>query len=489
MTPRLSVLVASLLLFSACFDEVPHSTDSPRAQDSETGDPVYPSLTNFCRTMTISGNVFYNDLRTHGRFSLRDREGGGTGAAEPYGDGDDRNYLALRDAQVDLYEVDTTWDARYAGCEETHKVGSATVQKDGSFTWTGQVCEYCGTDPDGGQDASLSIGAKVLLRHCTDPETRCFSVADPQGDGVSDHYQDEWGGVTWSKWMTGASNTQPKQTAGTSPSLGTTYFEGASPTSQSARAANVFSSLVDVTRKMHLQAGVAFGRDEVVTYFPNVIGGIAHSHETGRLCVTDPGAGDWLDGDVEMHEYGHLLHYWEWANQGKWVSYAYDSNGDGFVTPDETEESYSQQEYANAAFKEGWADFVAGVTLDNTGSWLGCDGLETGNDQACPGGICPQGRHYFSDVTSVLCDLWDTESDCETRGGVEYCDTTDLTVNEMLDALHDVWIHASQTDRDIVIDADANDPAILGTFGVCTLFDELSNVGETFKVSGLDCGS
>jgi hypothetical protein len=480
-------LLASLLILGACADQPAVSIDEAAVMQTEDGDPVPPSMTNFCRNVTVTGSIFYNDLRASGRFAIRDKETGGPGTKEAFGSADDRNYLALLGGQVDIYEVDTNYN-NGASCNPTTYMGTTTIDRTGAYRWTGQVCETCGADLDGGQDEDLSIGVKISLRDCAESSERCTSVRDPDGAGATDHYDDDWDGTIWTHWQAGATNFGPKRISGTSAPIGTDYFQATnSPTGQTARAANVFASIVDVTRKVHTQIGLSFGHPEVKTFFPNSIGGIAHSHESGRLCVTDPGTGNWIEGGEPMHEYGHLIHYWAWNSHGKWVSYCYDTDGDG---DDDCAESYSQKEYANAAFKEGWADFVAGVALDGTGSGLGCDRMESdGTLLGCPGGVCGTGRHYFRDVTRVLCDVWDAPNECSQRGNGVYCDNINKTLIEMVDDLEDVWDHADADDKDEVIDADENHPAVLPTFGICSLYDEMSDASKssTFAASGLDC--
>jgi len=114
-----------------------------------------------------------------------------------------------------------------------------------------------------------------------------------------------------------------------------------------------------------------------------------------------------------------------------------------------------------------------------------------GNLLGCPGCVSETGRHFFRDVTRVLCDVWDEPGECVQRGNAVYCDNTDETLVTMVNDLEDVWAHANADDRREVETADENHPAIVSTFGICTLFDELgdSGISTTFKASGLDCGS
>jgi len=471
--------------------------------------------TNFCRTVTVSGTMYYNDLRTNGRFTLRDREPGWymyvpgvAPGSEPYGTGDNSNYYGLRDAQVDIYEVDRNYNAGAAGCSALTHAGTTTINQDGTYSWTGQVCETCGADDDGGQNASLSIAVKVSLRNCTDSGTRCFSVANPHGAGATNHFDDNWGGSTWTKWADGATDTAPYITAGTNVPLAVDRFE-VSTVGQTARAANIFASLVDVTRKVHVQLNVPFGHPEVVTYFPSSSGTVAHSHESGRICVPDGGDGTWIDGREPAHEYGHLLHFWEWGGYGKWVSYSYDSDGDGHIDTasdsdgdgvndvdvdgdgdlvDETAESTSTREWNNAAFKEGWANFIAGVTFDGTGSPRGCD-LRTTTHGATAGTITEDGKHWIDDVQVALCEVWDNTAQTVRRNGIDYRDNSNFTLNEMLDGLGRVW---NETDyQSLVTSATQSNPLGTNVLGVCALMGKLYDsdpaLPNALAVIGLDC--
>ncbi len=48
------------------------------------GSGAKPYVEPICRTVTVKGRVFYNDLRRNGRFSERLNQGNTKGTAEPY---------------------------------------------------------------------------------------------------------------------------------------------------------------------------------------------------------------------------------------------------------------------------------------------------------------------------------------------------------------------------------------------------------------------
>ena len=188
-------------------------------EDVNTGEPVYPDIPedqdpgggggdgggSQCKTITVSGNLYYNDLRAKGRFS--DRRARSTpsvaGSADPYTPnpitppagavrtGDNINYLGLLDATVQIHEVDDVSSVS-GNCSQATYVGNTAVRWDGSFSWTGTVCDPCKLDHDGANDNGVSIAALVRLRYCS--ATRCFSVRDPMGAPTDEtlHYADGW---------------------------------------------------------------------------------------------------------------------------------------------------------------------------------------------------------------------------------------------------------------------------------------------------------
>lgn len=470
-----------LLALVACGDHLESSTQA--LATGTDGGVVWPSTYEFCKTVTVSGKVLYNDLRASGRFSLRSGPSG-TGAVNALGTGTDINYLGLYDARVDLSEIDIGY-GQSAGCIPSRQLGSAIVRSDGTWSWHGEVCDNCNAESNEG-DESLSIAASIVLEHCDDE--RCFRVAEPDSSASTNHFADDWSGSTRSRQYRGATSTAPKVigTTATTLDLGTDYYQSSGSQTAGkasdldAQAANVFAELVDVTRKVHTELNVPFDQPEVSAYFPGSET-FTHSHEAGFLCIKNPGS-DWIESDDATHEYGHLLHYPEWAHHGKWVSYCYDSDCD---------ESTATQEYANAAFKEGWADFITAVTYDKTGSSKGCNEKETDAPLGCPvGQTCPTGRHYIKDVTQVLCDLWDGgTADCNGSS----CDQLSVSLPNLVDALHDTWTEATPDQRDAYIHSSEHNVTTTA-LGICELAKALVASGPSKSVvagalgaSGLDC--
>jgi hypothetical protein len=457
------------------------------------GGRVDPSVYEYCKTITVSGNVFYNDLRSEGRFSLRSSPTNTPGTRNKWNSGNNKNYLGLLDARVDLYEVDLNY-GEHAGCIPTEKFGSATVGADGRWSWHGQVCDHCNAESNEG-DESLAIHADIVLEHC-DSE-RCFRVAEPDDSAISNHFADDWFGQTRARQYRGATATAPVVIgpATTSVDLGTDYYQASGSqsagvsTDTDAKAANIFASLVDVTRKVQTELGVVYNEPEVSAYYPDISSlDWTHSHEGGFLCVAEPDPGKWIVGDEAPHEFGHLIHFSRWNHHGKWVYYCYDSNGN--PTNSGCPETSTTYTWANAAFKEGWADFIAAVTYNKTGSTVGCDDRETDPAIGCPAGqVCTTGRHYSGDVTTVLCDLWDNHnSDCNGAA----CDAESISLPDLVAGLRAEWNAAGNLQTDYN-NSSENNPTN-AALGVCEFAQALIGASantldltETLEVTGLNC--
>ena len=528
---------ALLALLGACSGEPPvSSADVPR-QISTDGDPVpldNPDTpdTPVCKTITVSGHVYYNDLRTNGRFSLRYRPPFGfgglmlIGSANPYEEGGlNKNYLGLLDATVELSERDGI--SVFQGCQPHDFVGETTINSAGYWTWSGQVCDSCRDDMEGAEDNGISISAKIKLENCSAPNTRCFSVLAPDASAPTgnSHYDDDWTGTLYSRWHRGASSSAPIVIHGnTVVDIGTDYFQE-DPTpgpgnfyDLDAQAASVFASAVDVTRKLHVDNNVRFQPDggEVEIYFPDVVKW-SHSHQdaSNRICINAPDIRNWegrdydlpdrwFDGSVVAHEYGHLVHYWQWDGNGKWVSYEFDSDNDGQIDQldedgndmendgdnlDEEASSSETREYVIAALKEGWAELVEHVTFDGTGSPSACDAVETDPAQECTGpATCTNNRHFYGDVKHALCDLYDGSRN--TEGG----DTVALSIRTLADTLAEIWDNQPANAADVA-SATINNRTT-ASFGMCDIARRIINRGsatrtamiDTLAQSLLDCG-
>lgn len=459
-----------------------------------------------CKTVSLSGRIMYNDLRESGRFGDRSTLVITVpGTEDSFGDSGDReNYLGMKGVKIELHEVDLL-GLSHQGCARNALEGSTYADDDGSWSWTGEVCDVCRIDGEGANDNGVSVAARVVLAHCDDPSEGCFSVDEPIPNG-SDHFDGNWSGTTWYRWWRGADLTSPRRLFNATPvSVGVDYFQTNLPsvrmetTDLYAKASNIFASLIDVTERVHGVEGVPFDRARwgtIRAYFPNGTGTGAHSHQADRFCVGEF-AGHWIPGSETTHEYGHLVHYWEWDGVGKYHSFCMDSDGDGELdTIDEDghdtdgdgdgrkecdeggDETGVQREYAGAAFKEGWASFVTRVTFEGANTGHSCGSIHDraptaysfrrfDNSLVCPAGAatCVEGRHFIGDVERALCEIYDGDSD----------DTLDLTFADMVDTLRLVWTTADPADREEVREASTfgiHDTAIV-PLGICRFAETL----------------
>lgn len=559
---RIALLSATAWVIAAAsaVHAVPVPVDDVDSPPPETpaGTGAKPYLEPVCRMVTVRGHVFYNDLRRNGRFSERTYRGGNTaGSAEPWVStpkpGDNANYLGLLDGTVRLYEHDR---ASGMACQQTSYVGSAIIDRNGEYSWHGEVCDSCASDSDGVDDRGVSVVAQVSLENCSSPDQRCFSVRDPKGAGEKDHYDDRWDGTVWSRWLRGADLVQPRIVSKENVvDLGDDYFQSersgavaAHVDDMPAQAASVFASMVDVTRKVHVEGKVPFEHaryGNIKAFFPSVLGdstGGAHSHQAGRLCVAAPqvaatyeardfeewlagprtekwvggydkiGDNDyepyrpeaWIDGYVVAHEYGHLVHYWTWGGVGKWTSFCY--------LDKDCEEKSDTQEYALAAFKEGWASFVGRMTYDDEASASNtCASAETESPLGCIRGkslLCGAGRHYITDVRYALCDLWDRNKDTAKwlsyesdslhvqARPIEYTDTAQAGIYTFRGALVKMWADATADEKKDVRQASAwdHDHAATAPLGLCRFSQALiggsisrASVESALAVNGIEC--
>ncbi len=215
ITHRAALLFALAWTFTTAFPahavQVPVDDVGSSPPTTPPGNGAKPYIEPICRTVTVKGRVFYNDLRRNGRFSERTNQGNTKGTAEPYTPtpkpGDNANDLGLRDATVRLYEFDR---ASGMACQQTTYLGTAIVQSNGEYAWHGEVCDTCAADGDGADDKGVSIVAQVSLENCNDPAQRCFSIRDPKGTGEKDHYDDKWDGPVYTRWLKGADLIQPR---------------------------------------------------------------------------------------------------------------------------------------------------------------------------------------------------------------------------------------------------------------------------------------
>lgn len=211
---------------------------------------------------------------------------------------------------------------------------------------------------------------------------------------------------------------------------------------------------------------------------------------------------DWVDGYTIAHEYGHLVHFWAWGGVGKWASYCMKAD---------CAESTATKEYAQAAFKEGWASFVGRMTYNDEST--AADTCATVDDDAPLGCVsktplCTTGRYYITDVRSALCDMWDSTKDIGKWGKrtsdprvlepLNFTDTAQAGIYTLRSALVKMWDEASADEKKEIREATASDPkdgkTATTALGLCRFTQALisdtqpkANVETALLVNGIEC--
>jgi hypothetical protein len=354
------------------------------AGNYDLGSPTYKA---FPIRFTLTGRLFYNDLRKIGRFEWRRDPSGARGVEVGFSE-DAANYLAALDVVADIYEIDFS-DGD--GCIAQQKLGSATVGPHGTFTKEITAVDLC-------DSGALEIAVVFRTRFCN--STRCFSVVGDDGATV---YRLPAEGYT---------PDDPATVRGGVVDLGDHYFQlDPDGHDEYAMAANVYASLVEVTRVFHRSNSIPFGKSEygeVFANFPSTYKDIATTESATRLHIPMPSK--WIGGGGPMHEYGHVLHMRTWDGStggcGDCPGGRYGRDGDDGWSKD-------SWEYPNAALGEGWGNFVRRATEKS------CDEIdENSTDEPIysASGTYPfaglsDGDAFAGNVTKLLCDWYDRERD------------------------------------------------------------------------------
>jgi hypothetical protein len=513
------------------------TSENPGDVGGDDPPPDEGSPGQVCKRVTVSGSVYYNEQRTYGRFSLRYRRGAKvvgpygailfnptqTGTQYKLAPDPGLNYLGLYDATVEIVEVDVGAKSHFPGCSLSVMYGSTTVDEFGDYTWTGDVCDSC--DADGAE--AIDVAVRVKLKSCPDADGRCFEVKDPGPWCSGCSLNNETAAGTYERYYPSADLTNPRRVVN-GPAvfdLADMYYEDVAGTYSDvvAQAANVFSEMVDVTRFVHVKAGIPayqaqYGSVDVI-YPSNWDSALGHSHESSKLCLrashtdgvvtptiecssVDPATGmavctrGWYRGTIVMHEYGHIVNYRAWDGHGKSVSYC-------FNNWPACEELWHTAEYTSAAFKEGWAEFVWHAALEGHNSasetddpWgCGAAAYDTMATDVCPGPeACGDGHRVIENVSHALCDWYDEVDD----NNPQFCQSTDhldAGMYAIWAEMKGMWDVGSVSERD-AYDGTAKDDGLDlcemaehfldETIGAHTT--ETDNLFDVLENNGTDCG-
>ncbi|MEZ4361018.1 MAG: hypothetical protein R3B48_12615 [Kofleriaceae bacterium] len=345
-------------------------------------------------TATIHGQVVFNDRRNHGLFAARrglDKvtvgSKCGTDGLWPDGTSCATHWLAAQYMVVDIYERDTGFGPFDTNCKDSDKIGSATVNYDGTFTATFSVSDACNHD----DYTRTAITLRARTKFCG--ADWCFSV-----DSSANH--------PYELAYPGAGEASPLLvSAGDNITLGAMAFHPGGTSSTAVNdysiAANLYASLVDTVLTVHRDAGVPFYKDEygeLQYLYPSTQTSTATALSPTR--IVDKVNTSWDGGLTPAHEYGHILMQRAWGG-------SYGFNGVGISAGDGAA-AVSQQ----IAFKEAWAEFIAHAVFPLTN---GCELPSFDDNSQKPGsavwGALGEGTWWRLNVTKSLCDWHDARYD------------------------------------------------------------------------------
>jgi hypothetical protein len=351
-------------------------------------------LSALAGTATINGQVVYNDRRNHGLFAARRSLDKitvgakcGTDGLWPDGTSCATHWLAGQYMVVDIYERDKGFGLLDVNCKDSEKIGSATVNYDGTFTATFSTTDACNHD----DYAAPAITLSTRLKFCgTD---WCFSLNSDDNNPYELYYP-------------GASYLSPLLVhSGDNVTLGAMAFQLAGTASTDVNdysiAANLYASLVDTVLTVHRDAGVPFYKTEfgeLQYIYPSTQTATATTLSPTK--VVDKVNTSWDDGLTPAHEYGHVLMQRAWDG-------SYGFNGVG-ISAGDSAAAVSQQ----IAFKEAWAEFIAHSVFPLTnGCGLAAFDLNANKPGAATWGSLGTGTWWRLNVTKALCDWSDTTPD------------------------------------------------------------------------------
>jgi hypothetical protein len=374
---------------------------------------VVPSI-----TFTIKGRLFYNDLREAGRFSSRSDRYGHAGTSVAYSD-TATNYLAALDMVADIYEIDAVSGG---SCVAQELIGSATVGSTGDFSGTFTAKDACGP-------SALEIGVRFRTRFCN--STRCFSTVKDDGSTV---YQ---------LWASNVSASHPLTVTGGTVDLGDRYFQSVSDGHDVySQASNIYASLVDVSRVVYVNEGIPFEKatyGELHVDFPSTDSDVASTASASVIHI--PAADPWPKGDGPMHEFGHVVMMRAWDGT---TGDCGDCPGGQYARDGDDTWSIGSLEYPNAAFGEGWANFIRRASDDS------CAEIDVNSadhpiysaSETYPISHPDDGKSFAGNVTKLLCDWYDAAGDDDpymAGDGDHFVASSLYSVWQNLDAMWD-WV-------------------------------------------------
>jgi len=406
-------------------------TEAPAIPDRLV--PVFedlPDVTARPDEIELTGNLYFNDLRNHGRFELRHGPEGEVGA-EVEGERDDwANLLGALDAVVDVYEIDgeTSGD-----CQRAEHLGSSSVGPDGEFRVIVSGEDPCGDGPPG----ESAIAVAFRLKSCHD--WHCYAAVD---DDI----------VIYRLWDETATPSAPRSLSQGTHALGEFIFAVNTESGPLFRgdydqAASVFAAAVDIARWAHREGGIdaqprTFPMLKV--RFPSTGAPNARASGSSLIHILKPSRH--FQNNGLFHEYGHIIGFRAFRGSSGRCSTCdggqYERNGNSSWNP-------TSLEYPYAALKEGWANFISkAIGGGCTGRFD--DNERTAvlgrNDDGSPAPPPRNGDGVPRNVTRFFCDWLDDEPDDDPAipgmGDVLHAEG----VSELYDRLRDMWTNIADRD-------------------------------------------
>ena len=351
--------------------------------------------------ITISGKLFYNDLRKTGRQDLKRDTLGNVGTRVPFdGSMSQNNFLGAHKVVADFFEIDT--DTVSAGCTSMDYLGAFTIHNDGHFEFSlpAGTIDSCATEAND----PLKIGIRFRLRLCND--LRCMSVVNPQN-----------GNSTYMLWSSQASLNNPLEVTSGDYVLQNGVFRTAYGDDYSL-AANHYASLAEAAQFWFVDNGVPYdptGSDgEIFVNFPSLTASAAQTRGRSNIDFPYPASG-WPGGGY--HEFGHIINNRAWPYNADFL--CGDCPGGKYMRDGVDGWNIRSREYSYAGAIEGWGIFVNRAVLtgtsgdcsdsfdDNATTYI-YSGNPNEQPNASPLVSKPwDGKAFARNVTKLLCDWLD----------------------------------------------------------------------------------
>ena len=381
--------------------------------------------------VTITGKLFYNDLRLNGRFDERRDPDGNPGVGiSSLINGinkscykakascgpllvNQENLLAARKVVATFWEVDRGYESKdRMVCEDLKYLGRSTVGTYGTYSLVlPNLIDDC---PDGNPSAEIAV--MFRLKFCNE-DKYCFQLDRKNEKGQRIYQKYHRDAKPWNPLIVSLGSTHDlvdeKFGGDLSHDIGKEW----------AIAANHYATLVDAMHVLHDDAEIPFRFNEYGGLVVYMCSGAykadlsdtekeeecfnGRAYGTSNIGTSEP---FWPLGPLMAHEYGHIIdgrtgyktNCRAWGLEDCHYGRQPDDEIDGYKVNSWSATSY---EYPYAALIEGWGSFVSRAVMET------CDDIE---ENSGAGEVQPNytptkhtGNGYVRNVTKLLCDWYD----------------------------------------------------------------------------------